>query len=143
MMIFRLFRSLYNELTALSLIKTLSTVAALTLNQIKQVIQAESDYMFKELKASSPSAAPRLYTETVCFFTTTTPVLKACVSVCISCEITIKSDSETSKQHLQTRQDIIQNMSKVINLLNVVLAAHCLLSKDVTLFFNLEQSYSI
>ena len=127
----------------LSLIKILSTVAALTLNQIKQVVQAESDYTIKELKASSSLAAPRLYTEVTHFFTTLTPVLKAHVSAHVSYEITIKSDSETSEQHLQTRQDIIQDMSKVIDLLNVILITHCLLSRDVTLFFNSEQSCSI
>ena len=99
--------------------------------------------MIKELKASSPSAASRLYTEATCFFTTTTPMLKACVSACASYETTIKLDSETSEQRLQTRQDIIWDMSKVIDLLNVVLVTRCLLSEDVTLFFNSEQSHSI
>ena len=99
--------------------------------------------MIKELNAPSPSAAPRSYTETTQFFTTTTPVLKAHILVCVSCEITIKSDSETLKQHLQTRHDIIQNMSKVIDLLNLILVACCLSSRDVTLFFNSEQSCSI
>ena len=63
--------------------------------------------MSKELKASSSSVAPRLYTETVYFFITTTPVLKADVPALTSYEIIIKSGSETSKQHLQTEQDII------------------------------------
>ena len=112
----------------------------LTLNQIKQVIQVESDYTIKELKASSFLAVSRLYTEITHFFTTTTHVLKACVLVCVSHEITIKSDSEISEQHLQTRQDIVQNVSKVINFLNVVLVTHYLSSRDVTIFFNLEQS---
>ena len=94
--------------------------------------------MIKELKAPSPSAAPRLYTEAACSFTTTTPVLKAHVLACASYEITIKPGSETSEQRLQTRQDIIWDMSKVIGLLNVVLVTHHLLSRDVTLFFNSE-----
>ena len=85
----------------------------------------------------------RSYTETVYSFTTTTPVLKAHVLVCAFYEMTIKSDSEISEQHLQTGQDIVQDMSKVIDLLNIVLATHCLLSRDITLFFNLEQSHSI
>ena len=71
-----------------------------TLNQIKQVIQAESDYIIKKLKASSSSAAPILYTEAAHFFINITPVLKACVSAHASHEITIKSDSKTSEQHL-------------------------------------------
>ena len=96
--------------------------------------------MIKELKASSSLTASRLYTKTAHFFITTTSVLKACVSACASCEINIKSDSETSKQHLWTRQDIIHDMSKVIDLLNVILTVYSLSSKDVTLFFNLEQS---
>ena len=91
----------------MSLIKTLSTIAALTLNQIKQVVQAKSNCTIKELRASSSSAAPRLYTETTHSFTKITPVLKACVLACASYKITIKSDSETSKQYLQTGQDII------------------------------------
>ena len=125
---------------ALSPVKTLSTLAAPTLNQIKQVVQVKSDCMIKELKAPSPLAVSRSYAETACFFTTTTPTLKAHVLACASCEITIKSGSETLKQHLWTGQDIIWDMSKVIDLLNVVLAAHCLSSEDVTLFFNSEQS---
>ena len=115
----------------------------LTLNQIKQVVQAESDYIIKELKASSSSVASKLYAKATCFFITITPVLKTCVSVSVSHELTIKSGSETSEQHLQTKQDIIQNVSKVIDLLNVILAACCLSSEDVTFFFNLELSYSI
>ena len=79
----------------------------LTLDSIKQVIQAESDCMIKELKASSSSEASRLYTEVTCSFTTITPRLKACVSAHVSYEITIKLDSETLKQHLWTGQDII------------------------------------
>ena len=79
----------------------------LTLNQIKQVVQAKSNYMIKELKASSPSAASTLYAEIICFFITTTSVLEAHVSACVSYKITIKSDSETSEQYLQTEQDII------------------------------------
>ena len=78
-----------------------------TLNQIKQVVQAESDYTIKELKASSSLVVSKLYAETAHFFTTTTPVLKACVLTYTSHEITIKSGSETLKQHLQTRQDIV------------------------------------
>ena len=127
----------------LSPVKTLSTIAVLTLNQIKQVIQAESDYIIKELKASSSSAVSRLYAEAACFSTNTTPVLKAHVSAHTSHEITIKSDSEISEQHLWTKQDIVQNMSKVIDLLNVVLVTHCLSSEDVTLFFDSEQSHFI
>ena len=127
----------------MSLIKTLLTVAVLTLNQIKQVVQAESNHIIKELKAPSSLAASRSYTETVCFIISTTSVLKAHVLVCASHEITIKSGSETLKQYLQTEQDTVQNVSKVINLLNVVLVTCCLSSRDVTLFFNLEQSCSI
>ena len=97
--------------------------------------------MIKELKASSSLAASRLYTEVTHSFTTTTPVLKAHVSAHASHEITIKSGSEISEQYLWTGQDIILNMSKVIDLLNVVLAGHFLSSRDVTLFFNLEQSH--
>ena len=67
-------------------------------------------------------------------------MLEAHVLTYISHKITIKSGSEISEQHLQTRQDIIQNMSKVIDLLNIVLVTCCLSSEDVTLFFNLEQS---
>ena len=111
----------------------------LTLNQIKQVIQAESDHTIKEFKASFSSVVSRLYAETAHFFITTTPVLKAHMLAHISCEITIKLDSETSEQHLQTRQGIIQDMSKVIDLLNMILVTHYLLSRDVTLFFNSEQ----
>ena len=125
------------------LIKTLSTVAVPTLNQIKQVVQVKSDHMIKELKALSSLAVFRSYAETTHSFITTTPVLKAHILACAFCEITIKSGSETLKQHLQTRQDIIQNMSKVIDLLNVILVACCLLSRDVNLFFNSEQSCSI
>ena len=69
----------------------------LTLNQIKQVVQAESDYTIKELKASSSLAVSRLYTKFTHFFITTTLMLKAHVLVCASCEITIKSGSEISK----------------------------------------------
>ena len=58
--------------------------------------------MIKELKASSSSAVSRLYTETTHFFITITLVLKAHVSAHVSCEITIKLDSEISEQHLQT-----------------------------------------
>ena len=125
---------------ALFSVKTLLTVATLTLNQIKQVVQAESNHIIKELKASSSLAAPRLYTEAAHSFTTTMLVLEAHVSAHASQEITIKSDSETSEQHLWTRQDIIQDMSKVIGLLNVVLVTCYLSSRDVTLFFNSEQS---
>ena len=71
-----------------------------TLNQIKQVVQAKFDYTNKELKASSPLAVSKSYTEATYFFTTTTPVLKACVSACASYEITIKSGSKISKQYL-------------------------------------------
>ena len=99
--------------------------------------------MIKELKTSSSSAASRLYTETAYFSITTTPVFKAYVSVCTSHKITIKLDSKTLEQHLWTRKDIIWDMSKVINLLNVILAICYLSSKDVTLFFNSELSYSI
>ena len=99
--------------------------------------------MIKELKASSPPVASRLYTEAACSFTTTTPMLEAHVSAHTSCEIIIKSGSETSEQHLQTEQVIIQDMSKVIDLLNVVLVTCCLLSGDVTLFFNSEHLCSI
>ena len=56
--------------------------------------------MIKELKASSSLAAPKLYTKTTHFFITTTPVLKACVLTHIFYEITIKTSSETLKQHL-------------------------------------------
>ena len=70
-------------------------------------------------------------------------MLKAYVLAYTSYEITIKSDSETAEQHLQTGQDIVQNVSKVIDLLNVILVTCCLLSEDVTLFFNSEQSHSI
>ena len=66
-----------------------------------------SNYMIKELKASSPSAAPRLYAETTCSFNTTTPMLKAYVSANASCEIAIKSGSKISEQCLQTGQDIV------------------------------------
>ena len=62
--------------------------------------------MIKELKASSPLAALRSYAEAVCSFTNTTPVFEACISAHTSHEITIKSDSETLKQHLLTEQDI-------------------------------------
>ena len=96
--------------------------------------------MIKELKASSPPAASRLYTKTVCSFTTTTSILNAHISAHTFYEITIKSGNKTPKQHLWTGQDIIQNMSKVIDLLNIVLVTHHLSSGDVTLFFNLEQS---
>ena len=72
----------------------------LTLNQNKQVIQVKSDCIIKELKASSPLAASRLYAETSHFFNNTTPVLEAHVSIYTSHEITIKSGSETLKQHL-------------------------------------------
>ena len=135
-----LIQALCAEPTTLSFTKTLLITVVPTLNQIKKVIQAESNCMIKELKASSSSAASRLYTETAHSFTNTTPMLKAHISAHTSCEITIKSDSETSEQHLQTEQDIIQNVSKVINLLNVVLVTCCLSSRDVTLFFNSEQS---
>ena len=94
--------------------------------------------MIKELKAPSSLAASRLYAEAICFFITTTPVLKAHVLVYTSYEITIKSDSKTSEQHLQTEQDIVWDMFKVIDLLNVILVTCCLLSRDVTLFFNSE-----
>ena len=67
----------------------------LILNQIKQVIQAESDYMIKKLKASSPSAVSKLYAEVTHFFINITPVLEAYVLAHTSCEITIKSGSET------------------------------------------------
>ena len=63
--------------------------------------------MIKELKASSSSVVSKLYAEVTYFFITTTLILKACVSVCVSYEITIKSGSEILKQHLQTEQDII------------------------------------
>ena len=96
--------------------------------------------MIKELKASSSSAVSRLYVEIICFFTTTTSVLEAHILACASQEITIKSGSETSEQHLQTEQDIVCDVSKVINLLNVILVTHCLSSRDVILFFNSEQS---
>ena len=99
--------------------------------------------MIKELKVSSSLAVSKLFAETTYFFTTTTLVLKAHILVCTFCEITIKSGSEISEQHLQTKQDIICDMSKVINLLNVILVICFLLSRDVTLFFNLEQSYFI
>ena len=56
--------------------------------------------MIKELKASSSSAVSKLYAETVYFFITIISVLKAHVLACASYEITIKSDSEISKQHL-------------------------------------------
>ena len=56
--------------------------------------------MIKELKAPSSSAASRLYTETVCFFTIITPVLEAHIPAHTSHEITIKSDSEISEQYL-------------------------------------------
>ena len=93
-------QTLHAELTTLFLIKTLSTVAALTLNQIKQVVQVKSNYMIKELKAPSSLVAPRLYTKAAHFFITTTLMLEAHVSAHISCEITIKSGSEISEQHL-------------------------------------------
>ena len=92
-----LIQALHTELTTLFLIKTLLTIAVPTLNQIKQVVQAESNYMIKELKASSSSAVSRLYTEIICFFINTTLVLKAHVSACASYEITIKSGYETSE----------------------------------------------
>ena len=79
----------------------------LTLNQIKQVVQAESDYIIKELKVSSSSAAPRLYTKTTHSSTNIISVLEACVLAHVSHEITIKSDSEISKQYSQTEQDIV------------------------------------
>ena len=79
----------------------------LTLNQIKQVVQVKSDCIIKELKASSSLVISRLYVETICFFITTISVLKAHVLAYISYEITIKLDSETSEQHLQTEQDIV------------------------------------
>ena len=63
--------------------------------------------MIKELKASSSSVASRSYTEATHFFTTITPVLEACVSVCASHEITIKSGSEILEQYLWTEQDIV------------------------------------
>ena len=66
-----------------------------TLNQIKQVVQVESDYIIKEIKASSSSAVSRLYAETICFFTTTIFELKVCILAYTSHDITIKSDSET------------------------------------------------
>ena len=72
----------------------------LTLNQIKQVIQVKSNYIIKKLKDSSSLATPRLYAEATYFFTTTTPVLEAHVLAHVSCEITIRSGSETLKQHL-------------------------------------------
>ena len=56
--------------------------------------------MIKELKASSLSAVSKLYTETTHFFITIISVLKAHVLAHISYEITIKSDSKISKQHL-------------------------------------------
>ena len=56
--------------------------------------------MIKELKASSSLAAPILYIKTACSFTTTTFVLTACALTYASCEIIIKSGSETSEQHL-------------------------------------------
>ena len=114
-----------------------------TLNQIKQVVQAESNHMIKELKASSSSAALRLYAEAAHSIIITPLVLKAQVLAYTFCEITIKSSSEISEQCLQTKQDIIYDVFKVINFLSVVLVACCLLSRDVTLFFNSEQSHSI
>ena len=69
----------------------------LTLNQIKQVIQTESDCTIKELKISSSSAVSKLYAEITHFFITTISVLKACVLTCISYEIIIKSGSEISE----------------------------------------------
>ena len=137
-----LIQALHAGLTALSLIKTLLIIAVPTLNQIKQVVQVKSDCMIKELKASSSSAASRLYTEITCSSITTTLILKAHVLAHTSCEITIKSGSETLKQHLWTGQDIIQNVSKVISLLYMIIATHHLSSRDVTLFFNSEQSCS-
>ena len=135
-----LIQALCAEPTTLSLTKTLSTTAMPTLNQIRQVTQAESDHIIKELKAPSSLAASRLYAKTTHFFINTTPMLEACVLAHASCEITIKSGSETLKQHLQTGQDIIWDRSKVIGLLNVVLATCCLSSRDVTIFFNSEWS---
>ena len=99
--------------------------------------------MIKELKAPSPLAASRSYTEAACSFINTTPVPKVYVTAHASCEITIKSGSEISEQYLQTGQNIIQNVFKVISLLNVVLVTCHLSSRDVTLFFNSEQSYFI
>ena len=98
-----LIQTLYTESVTLSLTKTLSTVVELTLNQTKKVVQAKSDHIIKELKASSSSVASKLYTEITYFFITTTSVLKAYISAHVSCEITIKSDSKTLKQHLQTK----------------------------------------
>ena len=63
--------------------------------------------MIKEFKASSLSVTFRLYAEAACSSTNITPVLEAYVLVCASCEITIKSGSETSDQHLWTGQDIV------------------------------------
>ena len=71
-----------------------------TLNQIKQVIQAKFNHIIKELKASSSSVAPRLYTEAAHSFTNTTLMLEAHVSAHVFYKITIKSDSEISEQHL-------------------------------------------
>ena len=68
-----------------------------TLNQIKQVVQAESVCTNKELKVSSSLVASRLYAETACFFITTTPILKAHVSAHTFYEITIESGSEISE----------------------------------------------
>ena len=96
--------------------------------------------MIKELKAPTPLKAPRLYAEAACFFITITLILKACVLACVSHEITMKPGSETPEQYLWTGKDIIEDVSKVIDLLNMVLAAHYLLSRDVTLFFDSEQS---
>ena len=99
--------------------------------------------MIKELKASSSLAALRLYTETAYSIIITLSVLKAHILACVSCEITIKSDNKIIKQHLWTEQDIIHNMSKVINFLNMILVTHHFLSRDITLFFNSEQSHFI
>ena len=63
-------------------------------------MQAESDYIIKKLSALSSSVASRLYTKTAYSFIIIISVLKAYVSACASYEITIKSGSETFKQHL-------------------------------------------
>ena len=99
--------------------------------------------MIKELKAFSPLAVFRLYTEAIYFFTTITPVLKVYIWAHTFSEITIISGSETSEQYLQTRQDIIQAVSKVISLLNIILLTCCLSSRYITLFFDSEQSHFI
>jgi hypothetical protein len=120
---------------------TSSQPPALSIEQIKHVVQTEANRTIKEIKAAAPSL-PRSYADAARQPASASAVLEARVPLRAMREITIKPGGETPEQRLRTGQDIVREVSAAIGATNVVLAARRLPSGDVTLSFDTEQSRS-